>query len=374
MSRDTKHLSALGSILRHAGRGVRTRKGTTWFVAGAAFVVCAVLSMIGCPSHPNGAATPKLSAQLLPGGFCAGCPASASCYNGICLSPADVEEETCGPNADPCTGAHCSCVGSFFVCGPACFRTGGSCTSIGDEGCRQFGTLECDPAHGISCSAKTRTSGPCSPPAGGMCNANGSCVLACPPGTSRCTDHGECLPIGQSCQSGGTGGCSQSGAIVCGPDGTMQCNAGPRTSGPCANGGTCGPDGTCLAPLAPEILYQLKWYHQGPNYSNDLCFPWSGTADGKNVHELPARSGDKPCPPSPCGSNPQDVRYGDCQVAHIAGHGTCGGSGNPPSGIKLGWASSDPTDCACVMHVGANIAEWDNTCQVTVMRASKAAR
>ena len=277
----------------------------------------------------------------------------------------------CGPGG--CNPGNCNCPSGRSQCGNvgACYDFASGCDSLGSPGCKQHGKLSCTSNDIAVCDAQPRTSGPCADVPGGTCNSNGICIATCPAGTSRCSENGLCLNVGQACTSSGSGGCEQSGALVCGDGGQLQCNAQPRTSGACGNGGTCNSDGNCAAPRPPEVAYQLQWYHAiGGNYSSDLCFPSSGTPDGSNIHEVYATGAIPGCAASPCG--PGFVRYGDCQVAHLAGGGHCEANGTSPSRVRLGWASDDPSDCGCVVHFGAGVFEGGQRCQITAMRVQSA--
>lgn len=113
------------------------------------------------------------------------------------------------------------------------------------------------------------------------------------------------------------------------------------------------------AQSTPSTLYRKQWTHQGPNYSNDLYFPDSGTADGNHIHERSVKGMHLPLPrdrfATSCGEDNTRV---SCSVAHIGGGGHC---------ESVSWADpDDPTDCGCVVHVGANGAEWNQRCQIVV--------
>ncbi|MBL8604803.1 MAG: hypothetical protein JNK72_22945 [Myxococcales bacterium] len=192
-----------------------------------------------------------------------------------------------------CTGGTCvqACPAGQSNCGGVCRPTGAACTSAGTGGCAQTGTIVCSGTT-TTCSAVPRTSGTCTAPAGGTCGAGGvcacptgqtncsntcralttdvnncgacgrictaptggsvtcansTCVQACPAGQSNCG--GVCRPTGATCTSAGTGGCAQTGTLVCSGT-TTACSAVPRTSGTCTApaGGTCGAGGVCACP------------------------------------------------------------------------------------------------------------------------------
>ncbi|MEZ4390403.1 MAG: hypothetical protein R3A48_04845 [Polyangiales bacterium] len=189
-----------------------------------------------------------------------------------------------------CTAGSCvqSCPAGQTNCGGVCRATGASCTSAGTGGCANTGTVVCSGTT-TTCSAAPRTSGSCTSPAGGVCTTGGtcacatgqtncsgtcravatdtnncgacgrvctaptggtvsctagSCVQSCPAGQTNCG--GVCRATGATCTSAGTGGCANTGTLVCSGTTTV-CSATPRTSGPCSSpaGGTCTTGGTC---------------------------------------------------------------------------------------------------------------------------------
>jgi hypothetical protein len=117
---------------------------------------------------------------------------------------------------------------------------------------------------------------------------------------------------------------------------------------------------SAVSAQSPDILYTKLWTHLGPNYSEDLYFPDSGTPTGADIREQIVTGKGIPLPSeyrSSCG--PNFVRDGECMVEHVSGGGHC---------ESLGWARPDRSDCGCVVHVGANAAEWNQVCRVTVRR------
>jgi hypothetical protein len=207
-----------------------------------------------------------------------------TCGN-LCTAPAG-GSVTCSSSACAQT-----CPAGQSNCGGICRTTGSACTSVGSGGCAQSGTLVCSGTTTV-CSAAPLTTGACSSPVGGACGAGGTCacaagltncggtcralssdpsncggcgvvcsapsggsvtcsaggcVQACPAGQTNCG--GVCRVTGSSCTSAGSGGCAQSGTVVCSGTTTV-CSVGPRTSGTCASptGGSCDGAGNCVCP------------------------------------------------------------------------------------------------------------------------------
>ncbi len=192
-----------------------------------------------------------------------------------------------------CTASACvrTCPTGQTNCGGTCRATGATCASAGTGGCAQSGTVICSGTTAV-CSVGPRTSGTCTSPTGGVCNSTGTCtcaagqtncsgtcralatdtancgacgtlcsapiggsvtcsasacVQACPAGQTNCG--GTCRATGATCSSAGSGGCAQSGTIVCSGTTTL-CSATPRTSGTCTTpvGGSCDVSGACVCP------------------------------------------------------------------------------------------------------------------------------
>jgi hypothetical protein len=101
-----------------------------------------------------------------------------------------------------------------------------------------------------------------------------------------------------------------------------------------------------------SVLFEKVWTHTGPNYSDDLYF--SGSGIERSVKGLPL-----PLPQeryaASCGEN--NIRV-SCEVRHIAGGGHC---------EFVAWADpNDSTDCGCIGHVGANVTELNQKCEIVV--------
>ena len=117
--------------------------------------------------------------------------------------------------------------------------------------------------------------------------------------------------------------------------------------------------GAALAQPLPHTASARLWHHQGPNYSDDLLFPDSGSDDGDHNHERSVRKMPRPLPDSYRSACHKGYKRLECKVKHVSGGGHC---------EAVGWGHpEDETDCGCVVHVGANIAEWDQVCRVTVL-------
>ncbi|MBL8683668.1 MAG: hypothetical protein JNK05_31140 [Myxococcales bacterium] len=230
------------------------------------------------------------------------CPGGQSCCGSVCINT-QTNTNHCGMcgrscmapvgGTPTCAAGVCgsTCPAGQTNCGGTCRPTGAACTSAGTGGCQATGTIMCSGTT-TACSATPRTSGACTTPINGQCGAGGTC--ACPSGTTNCGGTcvntqtsisncgacgrvctapgggtatctagvcgstcpagqtncgGVCRPTGAACTSAGTGGCQNTGTIVCSGT-TTACSATPRTSGACTSpaGGTCNAMGTCVAP------------------------------------------------------------------------------------------------------------------------------
>ncbi len=202
-------------------------------------------------SHCGACGRACASGQVCSMGVCQiDCAAPVTRCGEACFNLLD-DESHCGScttacRADQiCTAGSCVCPAGQEVCGGTCQAVGAACTSTGNGGCEQAGTVMCV-GTAARCGASPRTSGACTSPVGGMCNTSGQC--ACPTGQTNCG--GVCRTIGGACTSPGSGGCEQTGITIC--DGTStRCNAVVRTSGACSTpiGGVCGSSGVCACPV-----------------------------------------------------------------------------------------------------------------------------
>lgn len=112
------------------------------------------------------------------------------------------------------------------------------------------------------------------------------------------------------------------------------------------------------ANAADDVRYTKYWHHQGPNYNPNLYFPDSGSDDGDHNHERNVGKWPQTLGPEFATSCGQGKKRVACTVEHLSGGGHC---------ESLGWARpDDPSDCGCIVHFGANVAEWDQRCRVTV--------
>ena len=204
------------------------------------------------------------------------------------------------------------------------------------------------------------------------CDKNGVCDNACgiaetcatcPQDCGQCCGNQRCEPeygenfvtCGNDCPDpcsfhNGCDDCMQDAACGWCSDGS-QCRSG-SDAGPVV--GSCGSEWRSAGNICPdtEILSSETWGHFGPNYSAELLFPGSAARE-INVTDRPLPL--EPPIPSAC---PNGARRILCVVSHLSGGGHC---------EFAGWASDDPHDCGCVVHVGANVAEWDQKCQVSVI-------
>jgi hypothetical protein len=204
------------------------------------------------------------------------------------------------------------------------------------------------------------------------CDNNGVCDNACgiaetcstcPNDCGQCCGNNVCQPeYGETFVTCGAD-CRDPCAVH---DGCEDCTADPAC-GWCSDGsrcrsgsdagpvvGSCGSEWSGAGNICPEaqILSSETCGHFGPNYSAELLFPGSAASE-INVTDRPLPL--DPSIPSLC---PDGARRISCVVSHLSGGGHC---------EFAGWASNDPHDCGCVVHVGANVFEWDQKCQVSVI-------
>ena len=191
---------------------------------------------------------------------CAALPnATVGCAGGLCrIASCNAGFADCDGNpANGCEVDTRTSVGNCGACGRACAAPNGVAACVAGAcavaSC-SAGFANCDGLAGNGCEVDTRTSlthcgacnAGCAAPTGGTARcAAGVCTRACPTGQTNC--NGVCRATGAACTSAGTGGCQQTGTIVCSGTSTA-CSVGPRTSGACTSpaGGSCDAMGNCV--------------------------------------------------------------------------------------------------------------------------------